>query len=566
MFAYSNKKLQPTSLIKISRVVCIFILVIPQFVAIAGDVKFNAGVSAKLVEQQIKTKDTPMRTIDATNILLTPFASVSYQAKDFDLFFRGTNNQVRRKLDNETTTQNFTEYNYAGNYDLFENVLSLNINGNRSYRSSSQNSFVVDDFLLNSESLNKVTSNRAQLRLNVRRGKYYGLSATSFYRITSSDRNENRVADDSVFDNENYGVSVNAVTGENLDGAKVSLTSNLQYSERDSGRDFSSQRLGISSDIEAYGDFGLALNGTYENNEIKNDSEMVDNRLREFYTVGAGIIWQPRDTRYVRVLWNRSLSSSIIDGEEDEKDNFLSFNIDWAFSSRTALQANYTRRFFGDAGNLSFRHQTKSWRSSVTYSEVVSSTSQFINTNNVGLFICDNGSADLSNCRLSDSLEPDLEPGQALQPFVVRGLALNDRIILRKSLTAQTAVTRRRTTFSLTGSRSQDDEIEINRIFDISTVRANLSFSLSQRSSIQYGYTFAKTERDQDGVLESAITKEHNINFRRQVTRRFSASLGLSYLDRNGEVTRGTPSIRGLNGPLTDRRVTFRITYDFGSR
>lgn len=563
MFVYSKKPIETIIFLNISKSACALgLLMGVQCTVTAGDLKFNAGVSAELVDQQIKTKDDPKQTIDALDTIVKPFASISYEAKDFDVFFKGTNNQVRRDLDNESTTQDYTEYNYSGNFDIIDDLLSLQASGIKSYTSNSLNSFLADDFLLNADSLNKITSDNANLRLNIRRGEFYGLSASSSYRHTVSERDDASMLDDSVFENESYGITLDAISGEGLDGARVSLSSNFQYSKRDSGEDFVSQQVSLSGDIEVYGDFGIALNSSYENNEFRTDFDSDSDGFREFYSYGAGLIWQPSNDRYIEVLFNRSSTSSLIEGAEDEEDSFLSYNVSWAFSERTSIQGNFTRRFFGDAGSLSFRHQLKNWRSSVTYTEVVSSTSNLINSNDVGLFICDNGSSDIADCRLSDTLEPELEPGEVLQPFGGQNPVVNDRIILRKSLRAQTAVTRRRTTLSLTAIRSEDEEIEVDRIFDVSTIRANLAFELTQNTSLQYVFNYAKTERDQRGEIESSTTKEHSIEARRQISRRFSASIGLRYLDRDGEVNRGTPSFIGLDGPLTDRRLTFRISYN----
>lgn len=566
MFLFKNKRIESILVIMIRIGFSITLMIYFQSLSYSGELRASAGVSTEIVVQHIETKEAPKVSIDATNIIIKPFASLSYQAKDFDVFFQGTNNQVRRKLENETTTQDFTEYNYSGNFDIVDKVLSFRASGNRSYRNNAINSFLVDDFLLNADSLNKVSTDRSSLQLNIRRGEFYGLSATTSYSTTTSDLSNTSEPDDSIFKNESYQLSFNAVTGESFERARVVLSGNTQYLKRNNGQDFVSQRASISSDIEAYGDFGFTLNGSYENNEIKTDFNTENNGLREFYSFGAGLIWQPRDDRYIKVLLNRSYTSSLIDDESDDEDSFLSYNINWAFSARTSIQGNFTRRFFGDAGNLSFLHRTKNWRSSVTYTEIVSSTSQLRNSNDVGLFICENGSSNITDCRLSETLEPELEQGEVLQPFAVQNLAINDRIILRKSLTAQTAVTRRRTTLSLTGTRSEDEEIEINRIFDVNTIRANLSFSLTRNTSLQYRYTYAQTERDQDGELESATTQEHSIEMSRRVSERFSTSLGLRYLDREGEINRGNQSFRGLNGPLTDRRITFRISYNLGNR
>ena len=531
----------------------------------AGDITTNAGLSTELIDQQIKTKEDPIRTIDATNIIIKPFASLQYQAKSLNFFFKGTNNNVRRTLDSETVTQNFTEYNYNGSYDIVENLLMVSAYGLRGYSSNSLNSYLVNDFLLNSESLNKIESDGASLALNVRRGEFFGLSSTTTYRHTKSELNNSSVPDDTVFESENYGLTLNGITGENLDGARINLSSAFQYSKRGLGQDFISQQIGLAGDFEVYGDFGISLNANYENNEFKQDLETANNGLREFYSYGAGLIWQVRNDRYLKVLLNSSVTASLVDGEQDEEDTFLSYDINWAFSQRTSLQGSFTRRFFGNAGNLSFKHRLKNWRSSVDYTEVVSTNSRLDNSNNIGLFICENGSTDIADCRLSDGLEPDLEQGEVLQPFLLQNPVINDRVVIRKSLSAQTAVTRRRTTLSLTATRSENEEVEVSSIISTSVIRASLDFALSNNTNLQYSYSFANSELEREAEIENAITKRHNIELRRQLTSKFNVALGFSHLDRNGEISRGTQSFRGLDGPLTDRRITFRISYDLGA-
>jgi uncharacterized protein (PEP-CTERM system associated) len=266
----------------------------------------------------------------------------------------------------------------------------------------------------------------------------------------------------------------------------------------------------------------------------------------------------------IEVTLNRSSTNSQLEDGEDETDTFIGYSVNWAFSTRTRLQGSYTRRFFGDAGNLSFRHQLRNWRSSINYSEVVSSTSQLINSQNTGLFVCDSGSNDFSSCRLSDDLEPDLNAGEVVVPLTIPTLDLNDRIIIRKSLTAQTAVSRRRTTLSITGSVSEDEEVEINRIFDVQSLSMLLNFQVSQRSSISVSNLYSEREQDRSGELQQATTRRQELRYNRRISNNFTTALALTYLKRDGEVNRGFEDFRGINGSLTDRRISFSLSYTFG--
>jgi hypothetical protein len=54
------------------------------------------------------------------------------------------------------------------------------------------------------------------------------------------------------------------------------------------------------------------------------------------------------------------------------------------------------------------------------------------------------------------------------------------------------------------------------------------------------------------------------------MSRRLFASIGYSYLDRNEEVNdlfgEGGQGNFGITGPLTDRRITAEIRYEFDSK
>ncbi len=543
-------------------VVTTFALCISNLVS-ANELDFFAGATASYIDQTTESKDQDI-TINANNTLVTPFVALVYDGRDLQLNARVTNNHVYRKLENESVSQDFTEYNYSGTYRIIDNVLSVSFNGLENFRSNALDSFLVDDFLLNADSLNKVKSNNASLNLNLRRNEIIGLSAITSYNKTSSTIDLASLQDPSIFQNETYGLSFNMISGTNLTGVRITLAGNARYSKRDSGQDFVSQTVNLNIDTAIFDSLALAVNGFYENNEIKTDFELPFDSLREFHSYGAGLIWQSAIDRMIEVTLNRSSTNSQLEDGEDETDTFIGYSVNWAFSTRTRLQGSYTRRFFGDAGNLSFRHQLRNWRSSINYSEVVSSTSQLINSQNTGLFVCDSGSNDFSSCRLSDDLEPDLNAGEVVVPLTIPTLDLNDRIIIRKSLTAQTAVSRRRTTLSITGSVSEDEEVEINRIFDVQSLSMLLNFQVSQRSSISVSNLYSEREQDRSGELQQATTRRQELRYNRRISNNFTTALALTYLKRDGEVNRGFEDFRGINGSLTDRRISFSLSYTFG--
>lgn len=533
---------------------------------LAKDLYFDLGVDLERVEQDIFVKNEE-RDVDSSSNIVRPYLAVIYEGSKLDAYFRGTQNHVQRELDGVDATQNYTVFNYATSYDIVDNLLELQLNGAQEYRSEGINTFLESDFLLYGEELNKVQNNSALLNLNLPRGDYFGLSGSARYSKIKSENsriNPNRFS--GLFDSENYGANFNLVSGKDLEDTQLTLYGNVNYSQRQSNQDYESQTLGFESDSKLISDFGFVVNGYYENNDIKNDVETDVSRLREFYSIGAGLSWQPASNKIIKVTWNRSFTESKIDDSEEEENSYLSYNIDWSFSTRTQLQASFSRRFFGDSKQLSLIHRLRNWRSSINYNETVSNASQLINNPDLGLFVCDAGSINLSDCSLTDNLDTPLEPGQVAQSFLIPNFELNDRVILRKGWTLQSAYTSRRTTLSVTGSRTDNEDLEIDSLYETDSLSATIAIDISHKTRFDITQRYTKVERMLDAVFEQETTKEQSLTLSHDLSRRFSASVGVTKVDREGNLSRQDQTFSGLNGPLTDNRITFTISYNYGDR
>ncbi|MGK0370084.1 MAG: hypothetical protein ACJAW1_000322 [Glaciecola sp.] len=531
--------------------------------AMAGDVKLDTGIDVEWVEQRVKLLENDTN-IDSSNQILKPFAQVAYVGRDIRASFEGTYNYVHRQLDGET--QNYPELSYSADYDVVAGLLNISARGAQNYRSEGINSFLVDDFLLNGDNLNKTTTQQAAATLTLPRGRYFGLNSSASYRKNSSERNENNTSSaGSLFDSQSYGLSFSALSGKRIRGIRSNITGNFNYVQRSNNQDFVSQSLNFSNDINVYKQLGLAINASYENNELKTDADESFDGFREFYTIGAGIVWQSGDNRFLKALLNRSFTEPVGGIGDTEEDSFISYDVNWRFSNRTSVRGGFTKRFFGDAGNVDITYKLRNWRSSISYRESVNTNSQLANNTDDALFICPGGSTNIADCTLSDTLNPELETGETLQPIAVQNFDLNDRVVLNKNLTAQTAVTRRRTTLSLTGIKSQVEELEFDRVFDTESIKLQLSFNISARSNLSLAYNYSSIESVNSAEREDQTTREQSVNLTRKLTKRFSASISLRHLKRVGDLNRNNVSFRGLNGPLTDKRLTFRVSYNFGN-
>lgn len=536
----------------------------------SGELILDAGVDAELIEQSVKVK-TDNTDIDSTNQIFSPFIATNYIARDLNVFFRGKHNWVRRELADEVVTNNYTDFQYNAIYQAIPNLISINLAGTQGFRSQGINSFLVDDFLFNADNLNKVSSDTATLNLTLPTGDYFGLNSSIRYSNSQSEFNSN--ADDTtagVFENENYNATLGVESGSDIKALKVNLDTSVSYSKRDNNQDFINQFAQLSLDFKLYSSIGLALNAAYENNDIRNEDDSFDG-AREFSSLGIGLIWQPSQDRSIEVTWNTSVSDSaqgLFEGNdtEDETDNFVGLDVDWAFSPRTSVSASFSRRFFGDSGNVNITHQLRNWRSRLTYNETINTNSQLASTIEPGLLICENGSTDIADCQLSDNLEPVLDPGQILLPISSVGFELNDRVILRKQLQLYSAITRRRTTVALTATKATSDELEIDSEIESNILLLDLIFNISARTNIRLGHTYTDAERLFNAELTKSKVNQTTLQLEHKFFRRLSATLGYRYVDKDGDLAEGGANLAGINGPFSENRITLKLSYNYGNR
>jgi uncharacterized protein (PEP-CTERM system associated) len=532
----------------------------------AGQLFLDAGVDLERVEQDILVENEN-RDVDSSSNIIKPYLALIYEGPKFEALFQGTHNHIQRELDGVDATQNFTSFNYTTSYDLIDNFLNFQLNGSQSYRSDGINTFLEQDFLLFGDELNKINSNSAILSLTLDRGQYFGLTGSATYSKQKSDPSSaNSTRFSGLYDSENYGLNFNLQSGTKLEDTRLTLYGNLNNSKRQASQDYESQTFGFESDSKVISDFGVVFNGYYENNEITTDLDTERDGLREFYSFGAGLSWQPAMDRTLKVTWNRSFTESRIDPDEDDENSYLSYDINWAFSERTALQANLSKRFYGDSKMFSLTHQLRNWRSSVQYNETVTNSSQLINNAIPGLLICDGATGSIGNCSLSQNLNATLEPGQISQSLLIPNFELNDRVVLSKGWVVQSAITRKRTTLSLTASRTENEDLEIDSIYETDSLNATILVKLSRKTELELQQQYAKIDQTRDSIFAEETTKEQSIKLTHRLTRRFDAAVELSKLDREGELDRQNQSLVGLNGPLTDNRITFTISYNFGDR
>lgn len=541
----------------------------------AGELRFDTGIDVTYVDQTVTSEEDPDFPSDSQNVIIMPYLGFTYTARDLVANVMAEHNHVRRSLEDADVTNNYTNLAYFVNYDIIQNLLSVNGTGRQSYSSFTNQSFSVDDFLLNADNLVKTEYNAATLALDLPVGDYFGSQAALTFSKSVSERDNPATANTGAFfnnfENESYVATWAAQSGRDIRPVRISFDTTAQLSKRNTQNDYESRFANASIGSDVYSNFSLNILGSYETYEFKDDDNMQDDldTKREYYSYGLGLRWQSSVDRYIEVGINKSTSKgSLFEDNADTTDNdqFISVDASWNFTQRTRIEGSYSRSFFGDTGNVILAHNLRSWRTQLSYREDVNTSTQLAQIQQQGLFVCNNGVASLSDCSLPDSIDPaDLADDQFLVPFVETAFELNDNVLLRKSLRLESAVSRRRTTVSVAVAATKNEDLETSRTTDIVSSSVSTLFNISERSNLTFALNYADNEQNFLDEMSSSIVKEASVTFSRRLTRRLYTSLQYRYLDRQGDNNVGAGVVAGLQGPLTDRRISLSLEYKFTS-
>lgn len=522
----------------------------------ANTLNWTVALDNEAVAQDVYSDELNQK-ITSSNFIVRPQLYLNYTSKRANGFWRATHNHVRRSLDDADVTNNYTNYAYGASFDAIENLLSFSATGALNYQNAAANGFLVDNFLLNAENLSKTRSNRFGANFNLPRGDYFGHTTQVNYSITESERRENSFIQ---LNSDVLSVSTNTFTGDNFERFSAQIGSNFSVSDRGDNGDYTTRELNANLFYRLVGNFGVNLTASHEANQVASE-EVNFSQLREFNTAGAGVIWRPAVNKQIALTWNRAGKNEI---EEDEDNSgYVGVDIDWQFTPRTQLAASYSRRFFGESGELRFQHRIKKFRTQVTYTEEVTSFSRLIaEPGNLGVFVCSDGITDLSACFQPSSLSYQLQANEQFIQFTAQNAEINDELILRKNLSWQLGGELRRTKLSFNGRYATNDYLESNRLSRTYSAGTSLSFQIGQKTNFSWTNNAAfTTDITEIGRGESEVLTT-KVSVTRDLGRYFKLAFDVSYLERRteGNVVQSL-DFSGIDGDLQDRRVSLTLKY-----
>jgi uncharacterized protein (PEP-CTERM system associated) len=525
--------------------------------AIANELTWAVGVDNEVVYQDVYS-DEQQQTINSTNFIVRPQLSLNFTSKRANAFWRATHNNVSRSLEDADVTNNYTNYAYGASFAAIQNLLTFTASGALSYQSASADGFLVDNFLLNAENLSKTRSNRLGADFTLPRGDYYGHSSQVNYSTTESERRENSF---NQLNSDVLSITTRTYTGNDFKRFSAQVTSDFSVSDRSVNGDYTNRRLGGSMSYPFISNLGFLVTANHEANQIKSQNDVFSN-VRQFNSAGAGLIWRQTQNKFISLTWNNA-DSDAVEADEDN-EGFIGANVNWQFTPRTQVSADYTRRFFGESGNFSFQHRLKKFRTQITYSEEVTTFSRLIaEPENLGVFICTDGISDLAACFQPSSLNYQPQPNEQFVQFSNQNPVISDDIILRKGLSWQLGTELRRTKVSLSGRYFTNEYLEVDRLSRTYSASTSVAFAVGQKTNISWTTDAAVTDDIFAGAKGTAEVLSTKLSLDRDMGRFFNLSLNFSYLQREteGRVI-GSGGFSGLTGDLKDRRVSLNLKYN----
>lgn len=507
----------------------------------AGDLDFSTTLNATgyVYETKIANNDA----VSNEALVIEPSILTSYSNRRLSASLTANHTRVEQNQELDGADKDYTEFKYNSNLTLIDNSLFLSVNGAQTYRVINQQQEYVSDKILAAGDLTELRNNAASISFVIPNPKHLGVSIQSTYSKTETEESLNDLGG---INGDNLSVSASIYQGNSAENYRFALSGQFNDTSRANFQDFKSTTANATIGFSIAPNYELVLVGSSEDYDV--DLEGLSRRTNlDSTSYGAGIEWSPMSERSIRLTYNQL-------DEGENQTNFVGLNINWALSTRTALVFDYGKRFYGDAYSLNFSHALKHVRSSIVYSEQVTSFSRLATgtTNFVGLFVCQFGSTDLSDCFQPESTDYQLQAGEEFRASSDLDTDINEEVLFVKSGTFNLSYDKRRVKASFTASYGSTEYLESNRVRTNRRLQASVSYELGKKSELSLSTNISKNKFSETVSADTIMTV--SLDFKRDIGKNLQLTVGTRLLDRESD---------DIGRKLTDKRLLLGINYKF---
>ncbi|MCV2886053.1 TIGR03016 family PEP-CTERM system-associated outer membrane protein [Aestuariibacter sp. AA17] len=515
-----------------------------------GDLTISPSVSAGYIVSDITLNDSESQDVQSFEV--SPSAVFSYDANRFDASLAAEHKYIRRNDDFTTLfegidkEQSFTNFGGNMSFEAIDRVLSFDVGAKQQYRDIDPSTALINGFYSNSQSLTKSNAYNAGVDFSLQNGKYVRASISADVDKVETDATINR---NIGLDRTNSRATAVLTSGRWFNRIRWDISSSYSKSDGSQGRGQANDsifrsvmgnlRFGIIDNL----DFVVTAS-EFSNTLVGNDALSTE---LDFKSYGAGLSWRELDGTLFTVTYNQGEKST-----DSEKENYIAADLNLPLSRRTALKANYSRRFFGESGSLDFTYKARRFNGVISYNENLTTYSRLQSiSQTIGLFACPIGSLDFTTCVQTS---PDYEPqaGEEIIPIAFINPEISEEVILRKTLTGGIGYNYRKLSFGVNLSYSDVDYLETNRTQRNKTVTVSAGLDASAKSSFSLNVNFAELTRAETTTTEDLSNATFTYSYR--FSKQLKSNLELGYSDREGATAQ-----RDYN----ETRVRWNVSYQF---
>lgn len=525
--------------------------------ALAGDITLQPSVSSSAIFQQIDSEGRGDRDILTWRV--EPALRALYTAKRARASATVTGTHLQRDNDTFATQDTYVEYNYNASLDVVERLLQLSAQGRSSYLNTNTNNFLVSDFLTNANDLARTQSDTIQALTDFSQNPFVsGTASVSYSKVKSED---SEFINTQRLNNETFSVGTQFTEGSAVQGFKWQFSGNYSDTDRSQADlgNFTSHEVSAFIDRHVFDKVAVRVTGYSESYEFRSLGDFIQND-REFDSVGAGLTYRISDDRYISLTANSASSSN----PNNDGDVYPGVDINWAFTTRTSLQAKFGQRFYGDSANVRLQHATRKIRTVISYTEQVRNFSQFINDNQIdGVFVCP-GAGFSPGCFQTPSLGYQLQNGEQFVRFSDANNAIEDDVILRKAGAFEMGYESRVARLGIFARYSEDDFLGQGRQRETISYGTNLNYRVGAFTRLNAVLSFADItqSRSRFSTQPFAAGEGDNVALSLSLSHRLSpqlnATAGYTFNERSGDIRENA-----FGSNFTENRLQVGLTYQF---
>lgn len=514
-------------------------------IAYGQEINVQSSIDTKTYVYETKIGDN--ETKQSESITINPRLVGSYTSRILTASVSGNHSIVKRNDQddegNTSSSQNYTNLKYSSRLDVIKNALSFSLSGAQSYRNVNQQQDFFSDQILAPEGLTKTQNNRAQINFTIPNPIYFGFDVQSIYSKTDTQRSQES---ESGIDADNMAVSARLFQGRNFKSVKFDISAQYNDTSRTNFQNFESTRVKANFGFPLYRKINFLVTGTLEEYDTGQTNFLTRSNI-DTSGYGAGLEWNPSNGRELSLTYNQL-------DQGEKQTEFLGVNLAWAFSTRTSLNFDYSKRFYGDAYQFNFKHSLKNFRAAVSYSEDVTSYARLGDsvTTITGIFVCEFGSTELTDCFQPDSLDYQLQAGEEFRAATETETDITEEVMFRKTGTASIGYDKRKIKMLIEARYSSTEYLESDRLRTNNTLRFNLNYALGRRTNISFVSSIAETKSSLEVETDTIINT--SLNFSRKLGQHVNFNMSARLLDRQSDIIQRDGS---------DKRLTLGIKYTF---